>query len=392
MKYLYKMLAFILMIFMCAFSLHVRSQTCEWKLTNPTYSAVDPDGAGPATGSVTFTLQIHTISGTIAGVNDISTGWSFLSTDLMVPTTPGCSVVSSPPNVSVSSAFTSGGFTYSTVNQCNLYSQTTGGQNFDTRAVGTLDGTSIDITTTWMDVFTVTMWTLNNNPQYVIINSSDGGTPSPFSSYAVADNLANQYSANSLTFDTPLLVGPAALPVQFTKLAAQCTNAGTMVSWSTASEFNSSYFELERSNNGNNNWTPVASVNAAGNSSSSTSYQQLDPDFRSAYYRIKQVNTDGSFIYTNIISSNCATRNIDMVLYPVPAKDILNVMVKATQSAKTKLAIIDGLGRTVQVMDITLTPGNNTFQFNLKGLANGEYLIQSNAPGAVLNKKFNIIR
>jgi hypothetical protein len=335
-------------------------------------------------------LQIHTISGTITGVDDISTGWSFLSTDLMVPTTPGCSTVSNPANVTVSPAFTSGGFSFTTVNQCGSFSQTIGSTNFDTRAVGTLDGTSIDISTAWIDVFTVTLWTLNDNWDSLIINSSDGGTPGPFSTYAIADNLANEYPANSLTYDTPLAVG-APLPVTFTKLDANCTDKGTLVNWATASEFNSSYFELERSTNGNY-WTPVSSVEGAGNSSETRSYQQLDPYFGQAFYRIKEVDIDGNFTYTNIISSDCATKTIDIVLYPVPAKDLLNVVINSTQFVKTKLAIIDAIGEVVRVMDVSLVAGTNNYQFNLHGLSSGEYLIRSNAPGIILTKTFNIIR
>lgn len=391
MKYFYKFQPLVLIIFSTVLSLNITAQTCEWRLTNTTYSSVDPDGAGPAMGSVTFTMQIHTTSGTIANVNDISTGWSFQSANLMVPTTPGCAVVSNPANVTVSAAFTTGGFAFTTVNQCGAFSQTAGTQNFDTRTVGTLDGTSIDISTTWIDVYTVTMWTLDNVGGYVIINSSDGGSPGQFTSYAVADQLANEYTANSLTFDTPLPVGPGTLPVLFTKIGASCNSNGASVTWSTTSEFNTNYFELQRSSNGTD-WASVSTIKAAGNSSAGHTYQLPDFNGGTSLYRIKEVDLDGQPVYTSIIRTNCEVKAVDMVIYPVPARDLLNVVIRSAKSLKTQLLIIDGLGKVVRKIDATLLNGSNTFQFNLNGLAGGQYMIRSNAPDAELNKTFNIIR
>src|SRR2546423_14003439 len=83
------------------------AQILEWKLVNPVFNATDPDGAGPATGSVTFTLQIHKqTAGTVSNISAISTGYSWQSTKAMVPTTPGCATVNQPANIVLSSAFT----------------------------------------------------------------------------------------------------------------------------------------------------------------------------------------------------------------------------------------------------------------------------------------------
>ncbi len=112
----------------------------------------------------------------------------------------------------------------------------------------------------------------------------------------------------------------------------------------------------------------------------------------SVYYRIKQVDLDGHFIYTSIIRTNCARKSIDIVIYPVPARDILNVIIRSDKSLKTQLLLVDGIGKIVRRIDATLFNGSNTFLFNLKGLASGEYLIRSSDPVVELNKKFNIVR
>ena len=186
-------------------------------------------------------------------------------------------------------------------------------------------------------------------------------------------------------------IGLGALPVLFTKFESHCTNNGALVSWSTGSEFNSNYFELQRSANGND-WTSVATIKASGNSSANRTYQQVDRNGGNAYYRIKEVDLDGHPIYTSIISTNCEFKNVDMVIYPVPARDLLNVVIRSDKALKTQLLIVDGVGKIVRRMDATLLNGSNTFLFNLKGLASGQYIIRSNAPDIELNKTFNIIR
>jgi hypothetical protein len=393
-NYLYKILALAFIIILSVFSFKLHAQICEWRLVNPIYSSADPDGGGPASGSVTFTMQIHTVSGTINNVNTISTGWSYQSASTMIPTTPGCAVVNNPANVTISAAFLANSFAFTSVNQCGIFSQITGGQNFDRRAVGTLDGNPINISTAYIDVYTVTLWTLGSTPPeggYVVINSGEGGTPGEFTTYTVSDDLFNGYVANSLTYTTPLVLGSGALPVLLTKFEAGCTNNGALVNWSTGSEINSNYFELQRSINGNN-WSSVAKIKASGTSSAGGTYQQLDLEGGTAFYRIKQVDLDGHFNYTSIIRTNCERKMIDLVIYPVPALNILNVVIRSDKSLKTQLLLIDGIGKIVRKIDATLFNGSNTFIFNLKGLASGEYLIRSNNPGVELNKKFNIVR
>lgn len=375
-------------------SFKIKAQVFEWRLTNPTFINVDPDGGGPAKGSATFKLQIHTTSGSIPNVTGISTGWSWQSVNAMLPTGSPCGTnsISQPSNITMSAAFT--GFTYNNVNECSgTVNFTTSSQTFDRRATGTIDGGSITLDTAWVDVFTVTLWTLNSSyPQggYVVINSGSGGSPGAFSTYTVSDASANGYVVNSLTYTTALALG-GALPVLFTNFEANCTNNGTLINWATASEFNSDYFEVQRSTNAND-WTKVAIVKASGNSAAAHIYHQLDLEGGAVFYRIKQVDIDGHFIYTNIIRTNCDIKKMSMVVYPVPAQNILNVVIKSDRYLKTQLMLIDGVGKIVQKINTTLFNGSNSFPINLNGLSTGEYLIRSNDPGVDLNKRFNIIR
>ena len=382
-------------IALLAFSLRAKAQVCEWQLANVLYSNVDPDGVGPATGSVTFDLRIHTTGGTINNVNIISVGWCWQTAKAMVPAPPGCPIVSNPANVTMLPPFSTAAFTFTTVNQCNAFSQTTGGQTFDRRVTGTVDGPGINLTTTWVDVFRVTLWSLGSTtPQagFTVINSSNGGLPSPFGTYSVSDALANEYVTNSLTYSTPLALGtPVVAPVLFTKFNGNCNDKGTLLTWTTASEQNSSKFEIQKSKNGIE-WLAIDNVSAAGNSASERNYQYFDLQGGAAYYRIRQVDLDGKSIYTTIKQTSCENKNFTVYIYPLPAKENLSVLIKSDKLINTNLLIMDLNGKLLQRIPTQINNGNNNIRIDIRNLAGGQYMLTSSNPDVKINKKFVVAR
>ena len=181
------------------------------------------------------------------------------------------------------------------------------------------------------------------------------------------------------------------VPVLFTKFGAQCNSNGTLISWATAQEANSSKFEIERSLNGTD-WKTVATVAAAGNSASERNYQQLDLNGGTAFYRIKQIDKNGNFIYTGTERTNCVVKTITSVIYPVPTRDVLTVVIKSDRDVDTRLMVFDISGKMVKEVRASVLNGNNTFKVNLAGLTSGDYIIKSSDPAIDLNKVFTIAR
>lgn len=93
------------------------------------------------------------------------------------------------------------------------------------------------------------------------------------------------------------------LPVKFLGFSAVLKNKDVLVQWSTTEEVNASVFELERSFDAAN-WTTIAYIAAAGNTSATTNYSYTDKNINSGtvYYRVKQVDMDGKFTFTPIRS------------------------------------------------------------------------------------------
>ncbi|NTS41715.1 T9SS type A sorting domain-containing protein [Flavisolibacter sp. BT320] len=400
-KKLHFIVTFLLLLLLGQESLQAQA-AAEWRLVNGNYSDADPDGgAGPATGTATFTLQVRSTSGTLEDISAITVGWSWQSANTMIPTTaggtgtaaPGCTTpVNNPGNVVLSNAFTAAGYTYTTVNQCFLNTQSSGGQTFDRTVIGTLESSTngIDLPTTWTDLFTVTLWTLQTTaPQggYVLLNSTNLGAPGAFSNYELADILGNPYEANSLTFATPLALSGSLLPVQFTRFAVDCSPAGNTIAWQTAMEKDNSHFEVEKSSNGAN-WSAVGRINGTG----SGSYQLTDKAGGEAQYRIKQVDLNGAVSYSGIVRSNCGNSAIVVNLYPKPAQDKLTLQVSSDRTINTRAHVIDNYGRVVMTIQLPVSKGNNTFLFNVGHLPQGQYYLRSTDENGIVNQRFTITR
>ena len=109
--------------------------------------------------------------------------------------------------------------------------------------------------------------------------------------------------ANNTTGVSPngFVLGSVALPVKFIGFTVSLQGRNAMIQWATAEEINSSNFEVQKSNNGSD-WSTIASVTAAGNTTLTQSYSYTDKNITGqlVYYRIKQVDIDGKYVVTPV--------------------------------------------------------------------------------------------
>lgn len=385
------------------FSISAFSQTVEWRLVRDSYSAVDPDGAGPAIGSVVFGLDMRAVGADVNDITQISVGYTYQSASALVPTIggPGCTAnVNAPANIVMGSAFSTAGFSFTQVSQCTPFTTNTSSQTFNRTAAGTIDNATIQFNLTlamsWTRAYTVTLWTTGAvaGPEggYAIVHSGLGGSPGELSSYTVTQSLFNDIVANSLTYTTAIPLGSlSTLPVTFSGYDVKCNDKGAVLTWSTSTEQNTDKFEIQRSNNGAD-WITVDKVAAAGNSNSIRNYQYLDLNGGTALYRIRQVDLDGRATYTAIRQTNCTASQFDVVLYPVPTRDNLTVVIKSGKSVRTELQIMDMSGRTIRRIPAQINSGNNTINLDVSRIPAGQYMLVSSAPEIEISKKFTVIR
>jgi hypothetical protein len=98
-------------------------------------------------------------------------------------------------------------------------------------------------------------------------------------------------------------LGSTTLPVEITSFNAIAQNNKVMLNWITGSELNNQYFEIEKSNNGNQ-YEPIGRVAGKGTTSQTNSYSFTDhaPLAMINYYRLKQVDIDNRYKYSAVVT------------------------------------------------------------------------------------------
>ena len=376
---------FILILMTTLSVMALNAQVVSMRVRQGTYSATDPDGAGPATGSVSIRFELISTISVLA--DGLGLSIVFQSSKLMA--TPTNTTIALGPLASAA------GWVQQVDNRAGLSITPVvyGGQSFDTRMIITFNqaqGTpNATIGTTWTPVAEITYWTKGTSfPQGGFIVNQPGSIVAQ--NELSSDGGLSTYPLESPNLNSPTALG-AAVPVLFTKFDAKCNANGTLISWATAQESNSSHFEIERSSNGSADWKPVANISAAGNSYIDKNYQQIDLNGGPAFYRIKQVDKDGQFMYTGIERTNCEVKNITSVIYPVPARDVLNVVIKSDKSLNTNLMVFEITGKLVRKVNVSVLNGNNNYKINTIGLSAGEYILKSSNPTLNIHKAFTVI-
>lgn len=112
------------------------------------------------------------------------------------------------------------------------------------------------------------------------------------------------------------------LPIELIRFSGYFTPSGNVLEWSTASEINNDVFEIERSED-MKVFYPIASVKGAGNSTEILQYAWVDktPLKNISFYRLKQVDFDGKFSYSEIIKIVGMPGNSPIKVNPNPGTD-----------------------------------------------------------------------
>jgi hypothetical protein len=130
----------------------------------------------------------------------------------------------------------------------------------------------------------------------------------------------------------PTLSTAATLPVQLANFTAKAENNATKVQWTTSTEFNNDYFQVERSADGNT-WKAIKQVKGSGTSADAHTYTAYDlsPLKATNYYRISQHDLDGKVKISSIVAIKFRGGVLTAVtVYPNPT-------VKEPNSERNKL-------------------------------------------------------
>ncbi|ALD20590.1 hypothetical protein AM218_04340 [Hymenobacter sp. DG25A] len=162
---------------------------------------------------------------------------------------------------------------------------------------------------------------------------------------------------------------PVILPVQLANFTAKLNNKRVDLNWVTASEKNSKAFEVERSADGIN-FQKLQSVAGQGNTTTRHEYASVDaqPLVGVSYYRLKQVDTDGKFAYSGVVTVN-NVGNGGVAMYPNPVRDQL--MIQLPGNTKGAVVTVSDLTGRVQFTKTLSTEG----RLNMNSLKPGIYVV-----------------
>jgi len=172
------------------------------------------------------------------------------------------------------------------------------------------------------------------------------------------------------------------IPVELVSFAAQVSDEGVLLTWKTATEINNSGFEIEKSFD-SESWNKIAFVEG-NNGSEITSYSYLDKNIEASnvFYRLKQIDFDGTFEYSNIIEvvvDNPTKFELEQN-YPNPFNPTTVIKFRLPQTANVELAVYNLLGQKVaELVNGKLEAGYYSFNFDASNLSNGIYFYELKA-------------
>jgi hypothetical protein len=183
-----------------------------------------------------------------------------------------------------------------------------------------------------------------------------------------------------------------ALPVTMIYLEANpINNIYIQVRWATATEINNDGFKVERSVDGQT-WTQIGWVEGHDNSTVRNDYSYDDRDVTPGvryYYRLKQMDNDGQFEYTDVVSAIITGKITFEVkdFVPNPAANTTTLKITAVLEQKITVDFYDVLGRKVLSGDHTLVKGDNKIEFDISRFASGTYTAVVTSNNEVYAKK-----
>ena len=173
------------------------------------------------------------------------------------------------------------------------------------------------------------------------------------------------------------VVDPTALPIDLVAFTAEnIDNKEVVLKWLTATEIDSDYFDIQRSLDGIN-FANIGKVSAAGNSTTEQNYQFTDgdPAFGEIYYRLRQVDLDGSVTYSEVVQVKLDRNYVTPNIYPNPihSKQNLTVDFGDIPTTSIQINIVDMSGRQVYYREFPA--GQNRFDIPINELTKGMYIV-----------------
>jgi|GEM_PF-2688070 len=180
-------------------------------------------------------------------------------------------------------------------------------------------------------------------------------------------------------------------PIELSSFKAKLEDKDVTLNWITATEINSDYFEIQRSQD-NSDFQKIGTVQAAQTSTQDKRYQYTDllPPAGRLYYRLKMVDRDNSFTYSHValVKNYKIEHQVDLFPNPIHGGDVLNLTTDTEIRADGMITIFDLTGKEVKFQQLESNAKQHII--DLQGLTQGSYLVNVSYDGKRITKKIVI--
>lgn len=187
-------------------------------------------------------------------------------------------------------------------------------------------------------------------------------------------NIYFDYNVPVTTNTTTTKIEASVVPLTLLSFKAlYIGNNEVILSWKTSEEFNTGFFEIEVSDDGRS-FHNLGVINAQGSGSNSYSFKAFMTN-NLQYYRLKMIDLDGSFTYSETRRVSLKDAN-GLVVNPNPSSGNFEVIFYSSRNDKAALYLYDVNGRIVWRQSCNVKAGVNTIPVHVGWLAAGFYMIR----------------
>lgn len=187
-----------------------------------------------------------------------------------------------------------------------------------------------------------------------------------------------------------------AIPVEMVSFNASVSGNSVNLTWKTATEINNKGFDVERKYDGET-WNKIAFVAGKGTTTETMVYSYSDNNLKKGNisYRLKQIDFDGSFEYSNIVELEVgAPDKFELAQnYPNPFNPVTLIKYSLAAKSKVELKIYNILGKEVaKLVNEIQDAGSYEVRFNAANLSSGVYFYELNAGSFNSKKKMVLLK
>ncbi len=184
--------------------------------------------------------------------------------------------------------------------------------------------------------------------------------------------------------DYPVYLRSGPVPVKLLSFTGKKISDAIQLNWKTEQEKDSKEFNLERSQNGRD-FNSIATITARGSSAESDyTFPDRNISFGTYFYRLKMIDKDGAFKYSDILSFTITGKG--MLVKGNPFKDKIEVLLPGS-SGEATFRLLDSKGRVVYMKKEMINNSSIILTLKDRQLSSGIYILEASVNGQHFSEK-----